>query len=263
MNTSSETGKPPLPSYVPFKTFLSFLTKLEQGVPHRIDRSFLGRYYSGAVQSQLITSLRFLGLVEGEDHRTTAELERLVQEQANRKQLLAQLLHERYQPVFMNVGDLSKATHLQIEQAFKQLYNVEGETRRKAISFFVHAAQYAEIPLSAYIRTTSNPGSNRTAKRAKPRQNGTRTTQQVAASAKTKGMDIPPIQTEKANRTTKTVTLQSGGSVTLTYAVDLFDVDEQDRQFLLGLIDQIRDYEQTVAIGYLDDEEEMSDEEEE
>ncbi len=268
MNTQIEAGKTPLPSYISFKTFLNFLIKLEQGVPHRIDRSFLNRYYSGAVGSQLITSLRFLGLVEGEDHRTTAALERLVQEQDARKQLLAQLLHERYQPVFTNVGDLSKATHLQIEQAFKQFYNVDGETRRKAISFFVHAAQHTEIPLSAYIRTTSNPGSNRTvnragAKQVKPRQNNTRTTtHHVATTAKIKDEDTSSTQAVNAKSTTKTVTLQSGGSVTLTYAVDLFDVDEQDRQFLLGLIDQIRDYEQAVSNGYLDDEEEIDDEEE-
>ncbi len=213
-----ETGRSNFPAYVPFQTFLNFLGKLGQGVPHRIDRSFLNRYYSGAMGSQLITSLRFLGLVEGDDNRTTAALERLVNEEAGRKQLLAELLHERYQPVFMDVGDLAKATHSQLEQAFKQIYNVEGDTRRKAISFFVHLAQHTEVPLSAYIRTTSNPGSNRMV---------TRTASKKA----------------------------------LTYSVDLFDMEEDDRQFLLGLIDQLRAYEQGLSNDGFDDEEMEEDEE--
>jgi len=262
-----ETSRSNLPAYVPFQTFLNFLGKLEQGVPHRIDRSFLNRYYSGAMGSQLITSLRFLGLVEGDDNRTTAALERLVQEQAARKQLLAELLHERYQPVFTDVGDLAKATHSQLEQAFKQIYNVEGDTRRKAISFFVHMAQHAEIPLSAYIRTTNNPGSSRTAtrtvsKKTKARQNGTRTTKQRGATTKTRDVNIPSAHTANANSKTKTVTLHSGGMVTLTYSVDLFDVDEQDRQFLFGLIDQLRDYEQGISDDDYDEEDTEEDEEE-
>jgi hypothetical protein len=261
-----ETGRSNLPAYVPFQTFLNFLGKLEQGVPHRIDRSFLNRYYSGAMGSQLITSLRFLGLVEGDDNRTTAALERFVQEQAERKQLLAELLHERYQPVFMDVGDLAKATHLQLEQAFKQIYNVEGDTRRKAISFFVHLAQHAEVPLSAYIRTTSNPGSNRTtartgSKKAKGRQNGTSAIKQrVATTTRTKRANTLPIQNGNTNSKTKTITFQSGGSVTLTYSVDLFDMAERDREFLLGLIDQLRDYEQGIDADDIDEEELEEDE---
>ncbi len=261
-----ETGRSNFPAYVPFQTFLNFLGKLGQGVPHRIDRSFLNRYYSGAMGSQLITSLRFLGLVEGDDNRTTAALERLVNEEAGRKQLLAELLHERYQPVFMDVGDLAKATHSQLEQAFKQIYNVEGDTRRKAISFFVHLAQHTEVPLSAYIRTTSNPGSNRmvtrtASKKAKARQNGVSTTKQRGATTKTKDVNIPSAHTVNATSKTKTITFQSGGSVTLTYSVDLFDMEEDDRQFLLGLIDQLRAYEQGLSNDGFDDEEMEEDEE--
>lgn len=263
----TETGKTNLPAYVPFQTFLNFLTKLGQGVPNRIDRSFLNRYYSGAMGSQLVTSLRFLGLVEGEDNRTTAELERLVQDETARKQLLAQLLRERYQPVFTDVGDLAKATHAQLEQAFKQLYNVEGDTRRKAISFFVHMAQHTDIPLSAYIRTANNPGSNRTAtrtatKKAKARQNGTTTAKpREETTTKTKEANVPPAQNSHANGQVKTITFQSGGSVTLTYTVDLFTIDERDRQFLLGLIDQLRAYELGLSDDDIEEEEIEEDEE--
>lgn len=261
-----ETGKSNLPAYVPFQTFFNFLGKLEQGVPHRIDRSFLNRYYSGAMGSQLITSLRFLGLVEGDDNKTTVELERLVDEQPARKQLLAQLLHERYQPIFRDVGDLAKATHSQLEQAFKQNYNVEGDTRRKAISFFVHLAQHTEVPLSAYIRTTSNPGSNRTATRTasrktKTRQTGARNAKQRGTTTKTTGVNTPSDHTANATSKTKTITFQSGGNVTLTYSVDLFEMEEDDRQFLLGLIDQLRTYEQRLSNDDFDDEEMEEDEE--
>ena len=264
----TETSKSTLPAYVPFQTFINFFSKLEQGVPNRIDRSFLSKSYSGTIGSQLITSLRFLGLVEGDDNKTTAELERLAQEQSTRKQLLAELLRKRYQPIFTDVGDLAKATHMQLEQAFKQNYSIDGDTRRKAISFFVHLAQYAEVPLSAYIRTTSNSGTNRTTPRTSPRkakgrQNGTRPTKQRTAAKSTRDAVKPSDHAGNANSKTKTVTLLSGGKVTLTYSVDLFDMDEQDRQFLFGLIDQLRDYEQGLSDDSDEDEEEYEEDEEE
>ncbi len=265
---ATDNGKPLMPPYVPFKTFLNFLTKLEQVVPQRIDRSFLNRYYSGAMGSQLITSLRFLGLVEGDDNRTTVELDNLVQKQEERKQLLGELLHRCYAPVFTDVGDLSKATHMQLEQAFKQSYNVESDSRRKAISFFVHAAQYADIPISMYIRTSNNPGSSRTItrstpKRTKTRQNRTQSTsQRVKTASKTGEAHITTSSTENTNNKTKTVTLESGGKVTLTYSVDLFDMNEYDREFLFGLIDQLRNYEQGEVNDIVDDEDEIEEENE-
>ena len=45
----------------------------------------------------------------------------------------------------------------------------------------------------------------------------------------------------------KTVTLESGGTITLSYDFDLFDLTPDDRKFVNGLIDTLRDY--TAASG--------------
>lgn len=265
---ATDNGKTVMPPYVPFRTFLNFLTKLEQLVPQRIDRSFLNRSYSGVMGSQLITSLRFLGLVEGDENRTTAELNRLVHEQATRKQLLGELLHKRYEPIFTDVGDLSKATHLQLEQAFKQLYKVDGDTRRKVISFFVHAAQYADIPVSMYIRTANNPGSSRTvtrtvSKKAKARQKDTHSTNPRVTSAPKTEESYPPLpQNGNAGGHTKTITLRKGDNLMLIYTGDVLNMDRYDREFLFQLIDEMEDHAREIAKDAIEDEEEIEEEEE-
>lgn len=47
-----------------------------------------------------------------------------------------------------------------------------------------------------------------------------------------------------ANGATQTMQLRSGGNVTLSYSVDLFDVDDSDQVFLLELIRRFKEYSQ-------------------
>lgn len=238
----------PTPPYVPFKTFLNFLEKLEQLVPPRIDRSFLNRYYSGTMGSMLLIALRFLGLIEGEDHRVTDALERLVNEKASRKQLLKELLHDRYGPVFSDVGDLSKATHGLLEQSFKQRYKIDGETRRKAISFFVHAAQETGIPVSMYIRTASNPGPRAASKPGprKARQGNMRTVDEDIAAPKSATSQGATHQANSVNGQTKTIKLRKGDSLTLIYSGDVLGMDRQDRDLLFQITDLMDSHLQEI-----------------
>ena len=41
----------------------------------------------------------------------------------------------------------------------------------------------------------------------------------------------------------KTVMLRSGGSVTVSAVVDMFSVSEEDRVFLLHMVDKLKEYE--------------------
>jgi hypothetical protein len=134
--------------YVAFRTFLNFLDWLKQGIPQRIDRSFWGARLSGAYGGQLMAALRFLGLIK-DDNIPTTTLEQLAQgDREQRKTILRQLLEANYPTVFEL--DLERATPGQLEEAFKR-YKLTGETVRKAVTFFVHAAQYADVPLSQFI----------------------------------------------------------------------------------------------------------------
>ena len=240
---TNETGKATLPPYVSFRAFFNFLTYLEEGVPQRIDRSVWGKHYNGATGTQLLAGLRFLGLTEGQSNIPTPRLERLVEEKTSRKQLLGELLRDSYAPVFTYVGDLHKATPSLLDEAFRKQYSLRDETLRKAISFFVHAAKEAEIPISKLIteksRTRSVPtrGSARTNGK-KARQNGT--SREVSQPHEAPREDVPFTThrpTNTASGSVKTITLRKGESLTLTYSGDMFHIDKNDRDLVLRLID--------------------------
>jgi len=53
------------PPYVSYKTFSSFMNKLQEHLPTRIDRSCWGEMFSGSTGTQLMSAMRFLNLVDG------------------------------------------------------------------------------------------------------------------------------------------------------------------------------------------------------
>lgn len=172
-----EEEKLPPPPYVAFRSFANFLDWLEEGgVPSRIDRSFWGEKLSGGYGTQLMSALRFLGLL-GTDDRPDPVLETMAKDREQRKTVLRELLRTHYRPALDGL-DLERATLGELEERFRR-YGLQGETHRKAVAFFVHAAQYAELPLSAHIiRRTKTRRTNG----GRPRRRQ-RTTQRPSAEA--------------------------------------------------------------------------------
>jgi len=58
-----------IPPYLPFKTFLSSLDTLSQGVPPKLDRS-CWKNQSGVNQGLIMSAYRFFGLVDPGDSST-------------------------------------------------------------------------------------------------------------------------------------------------------------------------------------------------
>jgi len=197
--------------YVPFRTFLTALETLERGCPNQLDRS-LWPSYSGAIQGQLLGAFRFLGLMD-EAQCPTAELRELVAKKDSRRALLRRILERNYAALV--ALDLSRTSPHQLEEATRQ-YGLTGATHKKALSFFLQAAQYAGLPLSVLLR-------------AKTRGAGGGQRRHRAPTA-----DAPAVA--------KTVHLKSGGTVTLTAAVDLFSLSAADRDFVFELIDKVQSY---------------------
>lgn len=146
------SAKPP---YVSFKTFLIFLEWLnEEGIslPSRIDRSFWGRRLLGSSGIQLIGGLRFLGLID-DDNKPQPILEEMVGDKKltreKRKSILRECLLLSYADALTGL-DLERITEAQLRESFST-YSLTGETLRKALAFFIHAALYCNIPLSPYI----------------------------------------------------------------------------------------------------------------
>lgn len=149
---AEETQKPSTPPYVPYKTFTNFISGLsDTGVPSQIDKSIM-RSLSGSVQSALVSSLKYLNLIEN-DGTPADRLAQLVEsKEKQRADILRSVLVDGYPFLFASGIDLKKATTKQIEQAFRD-QGAGGSTVVKCIAFFLEAAKEASIQISPHVKT--------------------------------------------------------------------------------------------------------------
>ena len=234
------------PPYVSFNTFRTLLGWLKsEGVPLRFDRSFWQSKFSGSTGAQLLAALRFLELLSGD--RPLPDLERLVQATTEeRRFILKEILRDSYAAV--PFGELDRATPAMVRGWFRG-YPIAGHTLRKAISFFVNAAKEAETPMSNAVREMArsrtkgpNSGASRQkpdARRALPASSTDRPLKTLAA-----GQLASSLSQERHQSSRTTIALESGGVVTLGLSVDLFELSEQDREFVLNLVDLTRSYQE-------------------
>lgn len=220
-----------IPPYVAYRAFENFLAELKaRGLPSRIDRSILS-HKSGTVQSQLLLTFRYLDLLS-EGGRPTEKLRGLLASEGSaRKTLLREIMKSAYGVVFSSDIDLRSATSTQLEELFQQT-GASGETVRRCMSFFLAAARSAGIPFSTYLKP------HRGKRPATRTSNGTADrVVQPNASGRT-----------DAALAAKRLHLNSGGSLTLELSFDVFDLNQEDRQFVFDLIDRMNEYpEQETA----------------
>jgi hypothetical protein len=213
-------ASPPAPApYVPFRTFLAALDSFQRALPSQIDRS-LWPSYSGAIRGQLLAAFRFLGLID-DGHCPTAPLREMAARPETRRPALRAAIEQHYQPLM--ALELTRSSPRQFEEAVRSLYGLGVATHRKAVSFFLQAAQYAGIPLSPLLK-------------AKTRSAAFGHRRPPAPAAGT---------AEPASSVSKSVELKSGGAVTLTASLDLFSLSAEDRAFVFDLIDRLQQYERS------------------
>jgi hypothetical protein len=218
------------PPYLPFRTFLNSLEVLAQGVPPRIDRS-IWKTQTGSVKSQIFSAYRFLGLINNGGQPTTV-LNDLVQNRQTPGEQLNALLRDKYAQILKH--DLSTMTVAMINGEFETAFSVQGDVKRKAITFFLQAAKAAGMTLSKFLLDQSRPGSGPRARRRASKNGST-----VDADFDDETEEAEP----SAHGTTKTITLSSGGELSVRVSVDLFALSTDDRNFVFALIDTLRDYE--------------------
>jgi len=212
-----EAGHPVVP-YVPFKTFLTAVDALEAGLPNQLDRS-VWPSYSGAIQGQLLGAFRFLGLMD-EGNCPTPALADLVSKRGARRELLRGLIERHYRTLV--ALDLTRTSPRQLDDAMRQ-YGLSGATHKKAVSFFLQAAQFAAMPLSVLLKAktrTAAFGHKRAAS---------------AAAVSVSETAAPPLS--------KTIRLRSGGTLTVSASLDLFSLAGEDRKLVFDLIDRLQEYE--------------------
>ena len=212
-------------AYLPFKTFISSVEALEHGLPKKLDRSMWRQ--SGIIQGQIMMALRFFSLIDENDQPTPA-LQRLVDGKEKRAQQIAALLMHAYKSILDH--DLTRTTPKMLEDLMGD-YNVTGDTRRKAVAFFLRAAKFAEIPmhplLLAQVRNTSGNRKRRIVPKKITSSDGVLVQEEELVSSK---------------GSIKVIHLSNGGMVTLAISADPFTLPPGDRKFVFSLVDALQAY---------------------
>jgi hypothetical protein len=153
-----------VPPYIAFGTLLNQLERMErEGVPSRIDNHYLAGM-AGGTRSQFKVCLRSLGLID-DDNRTTDILVQLAKNPDRRPELLAGVLRGQFPDLAALNGN---STRGELEEVMTAHGLTNADTRRKAIGFYLAAAEYAGIPLSPFLRPARRVGSSTAPRRSRP-----------------------------------------------------------------------------------------------
>jgi hypothetical protein len=231
----SDEIKPPYTSYTTFANCVVWLR--EQGLPARFDRSLWSKKYSGVVGPQLVSALRFLGLLDGET--PTPSFHKLVEATGDaRKTVLREVLESAYTKIPFE--QLPTATYGMFTEWIRS-YNVQGETIRKIQTFLLHALKDAGYELHTAIARSTRTQQRKSTGR-KPRLPNS--THSAAKSEPSKDRARQPSTYGHAH----VLQLKSGGTVTVTIDVNLFSLNPDDTTFVTDLVALIREYD-TEAEG--------------
>ncbi len=144
-----------LPPYVSYRTFRNFVDGLQLGIPSVIDRSYWGERFSGSNGTQLVTALRFLGLIDGNGTPLTRLAQLVAARGSQRSEVLNQIGCGAYNFLIDKSLDPQVATYTQLEKVFYEAYNVTGDVARKCVKFFIELESDAGVPLSPLIMKKS------------------------------------------------------------------------------------------------------------
>ena len=151
----NDKSRKPLPPYVSYRTFRNFIDGLQLGVPSRIDRSYWGDRLSGSNGIQLMTALRFLGIIDSDGIPQTRLRQLVSARGTQRSEILKQVAYTAFSFLAERTLDPQVATYSQLEEAFYNTYQVTGDVARKCIKFFVSLESDAGIILSPFIMKKS------------------------------------------------------------------------------------------------------------
>jgi len=175
----TDRNKKRSPPYVSYRSFLTMLEELQRGVPARIDRSYWGDKFSGSTGTQLMSALRFLNLIDSNGTPTVLLKDLVGARGTFRSDILKKISHESFSFLGSNSFESEKATYSQLEEAFKEDYQVDRDVARKCIKFFTELARDAGIPLSQFITKKSKSSKPSAVMEKVPKKNENRTTQNV------------------------------------------------------------------------------------
>lgn len=236
------------PAYVPFKTFVAALDSFKSFLPDRIDPT-MWPSYSGGIKSQLMGALKFLGLIYDSGIPTDLLKELVHAEAQQRPVVFRKALSNGYTSLMQL--DLTKATPGSFDAEMRK-FGQEGDTHRKAASFFLQAAKYAGVPLSPLL---TKKGSLSGSRRKRP--GGTKAKVAPLAGLEMNGA-VDRSYVPANGGSTREIVLSGGGRMFLRTDTDLFKMNSEDRKFVMGVLEKLEEYEASHPVEDQDEEEDES-----
>ena len=226
-NERTQNGSPPYTSISTFNNFLDWLREMNI-VPSHIDRSLWSTKFGGSVGTQLMTGLRFLGLLKGE--QPTERLVALARANAeDRKSLLANLLRDAYGEVVIN--ELETGTPKRLNDALGGL-GTTSSTHDKARSFLINAAKLADLPILPAISKQARIRKPSVARRGKADANGESNPHRTNGEVKE--------ESDSGTLSVETRILPSGAKVSLSIDINPIALSIDERNWLFALIDAFK-----------------------
>ncbi len=121
-----------------------------------------------------------------------------------------------------------------LNQEFEAGFGVDGDVKKKAVRFFLQAAKASGMPLSKFLQDQTRASSGPRKKRGSTAR---KDADPLLGDDDADGDDETPPKGTK-----KTITLKSGGELSIALSVDLFELSTTDRTFVFDLIDKLRGY---------------------
>jgi hypothetical protein len=221
---------------VPYPSVVQALDHFEEagGAPSEMHGSvFPKNKFSGTTISLLVRAFKQLGLADEQGNTLHEKIDPLISPET-RKAAMQALLQRTYGTLIEFVGNSSPN---QFNKWFDE-YHMNGEDTRKARTFFLQAARANDIPVSAFVTNKYKTRARGPVKTIASR--GSARTPNVSKTSGAKKRNAYPGEQGEV----RSVDLgPSDARITLTVSKGIMQLTRGDREFVLGLINEIEDYE--------------------
>jgi hypothetical protein len=228
------------PPHMAFATLWNFLADLaSRPLPPQIDRMMLSNK-SGTDQNNLLHALGVFRLI-GEQQRVLPKLEALAVPDEEQRKVELRKLVEEYYPDAVALSKIN-GTHQQLQDIFKEKFGLDStDTRRKSITFFLHAARIAELPISAYFPATRSGSGGPGAPRPKRSRSAKKSAPPTSASQQPAGGPPDEVAASGGSVFSTEVRIKAG-RVKLTVDVNPIELRGDERTFFYLLIDKMEEF---------------------
>ena len=214
-----------------FNSFIKAVDKFSEDKPTVFTADKLG--LQEAYASQIISCFRFFDFANS-NNVPTELFDEFVSSQ-EKPNFIKEILKQKYSEIFSQVNEDSEITEDLLEEFFKNTAN-SIYTARKRKAFFINATKYAGISIAAKAR-------QRKMNRDDKNSPKTQETVDIFALQTDDKNNIQNDTNDSSQGTSRTIILKSGGKLTLTVSVNIFELEKGDRDFVFSLIDKLKDYE--------------------